>query len=368
VKFRCDRDDLGDALQAVQRGVATRAGIPALTGVLLEASDDGWLTLTTTDLEVSARLRTQVQVADPGAVLVPARLLADTVKSLSAAPVEVEAADGQATITSAAYEGSMRLLSVEDFPGLQEPGGTTITVPAAVFATAVDQVSRAVSHDEARAVLTGVLVEITPAGALLVATDSYRLAICELVVSSPGEAKVIVPGRALSEAGRAANAGKVEEVQIAVDPTQVAFRVGELTLTSRLIEGEFPPHRALMPENHDNRLEIDRQQFLDAVRRVGLFARDTTPVRLAFESSGVRLLSESPDLGRAEEFVEATYGGDAFTVAFNPQYLLDGLDACVSERIRFDVQDGLKPGVVRDGEGDGFTYLVMPVRVPATVA
>src|SRR5918992_4241589 len=143
MKFRCDRDELSEALQTVQRGVSSRPGIPALTGVLLDASDDGTLTLTTTDLEVSARLAIQVQVHESGVALVPARLLSDTVKSLSEAPVDVETDQSQAHIRCAAYEGDLRLLPVEDFPGLQEPAGTTITAEPGAFAEAAAQVGRA---------------------------------------------------------------------------------------------------------------------------------------------------------------------------------------------------------------------------------
>jgi DNA polymerase-3 subunit beta len=146
----------------------------------------------------------------------------------------------------------------------------------------------------------------------------------------------------------------------------VSFRAGGLTLTSRLIEGEFPNYRQLLPDTHESRLTVSRQQLLDAVRRVGLLARDTTPVRLEFNALGVKLSSSSPDLGQAVETVEARYEGDDLTVAFNPQYLIDGLTAANGESIHLDVRDGLKPGVVH-GESDGFTYLVMPVRLPAAV-
>src|SRR5919106_1704089 len=299
MKFRCDRDDLSEALQIVQRGVSSRPGIPALTGVLLESADDGTLTLTTTDLEVSARLSIAVQVQE------------------------------------------------------------------AAFAEAVAQVSRAASRDEARPVLTGVLLEISREGVVLVATDSYRLAVRDLVATADGEAKAIVPERALTEAGRAA-ADQKADVEASVDASQIAFRVGSLTLTSRLIEGEFPNYRQLLPESVESRLTISRQQLLEAVRRVGLLARDTTPVRLEFNALGVKLSSSSPDLGQAVETVEARYEGEDLTVAFNPQYLIDGLTASVGESVRLDVRDGLKPGVVR-GESDEFTYLVMPVRLPAAV-
>jgi DNA polymerase-3 subunit beta len=366
VKFRCDRDALSEALQTVQRGVSSRPGIPALTGVLIEATDEGKLILATTDLEVSARLSIDVQVSQAGIALVPARLLGDTVKSLSDAPVEFETDQSQAHLRCAAYEGTLRLLPAEDFPGLQEPTGTRITAEAGAFAEAVNQVGRAASRDEARPVLTGVLLEISREGVVLVATDSYRLAVRDLVATADGEARAIVPERAMSEAGRAAAADEKGGVEIWVDEAQVAFRIGTLTLTSRLIEGEFPNYRTLLPEASDNRLTISRQQLLDAVRRVGLLARDTTPVRVEFNALGVRLSSSSPDLGQAVETVEARYEGEDLTVAFNPQYLADGLTAATGESIRLDVRDGLKPGVVR-GEVDEYTYLVMPVRLPAAV-
>lgn len=367
MKFRCDRDAFSEALQTVQRGVSSRPGIPALTGVLLEAAEDGRLTLTTTDLEVSARLAIDVQVTEAGIALVPARLLADTVKSLSNAPVEFETDQSQARIRCAAYEGALRLLPAEDFPGLQEPGGTRVEAQAAAFAEAVSQVGRAASRDEARPVLTGVLVEVSREGCVLVATDSYRLAVRDLVASADGEAKAIVPERAFSEAGRAAAADEKGVVEILVDESQISFRAAGLTLTSRLIEGEFPNYRQLLPEGHESRLSVSRQQLLDAVRRVGLLARDTTPVRMEFNALGVKLSTSSPDVGQAVETVEARYEGEDLTVAFNPQYLIDGLTAAVGESVRLDVRDGLKPGVVH-GEGDEFSYLVMPVRLPAVVS
>lgn len=367
MKFRCDRDALSEALQTVQRGVSSRPGIPALTGVLIEAADGGELTLITTDLEVSAHLTISVQVSESGIALVPARLLGDTVKSLSNAPVEFETDQSQVTIRCAAYEGTLRLLPAEDFPGLQEPSGTIVTAEAAAFAEAIGQVGRGASRDEARPVLTGVLLEVSREGVVMVATDSYRLAVRDLVASSTGEAKAIVPERAMSEAGRAAASDEKSTVEIFVDESQVSFRIGTLTLTSRLIEGEFPNYRQLLPEATESRLTVSRQQLLDAVRRVGLLARDTTPVRMEFNALGVKLSSSSPDLGQAVETVEARYEGEDLTVAFNPQYLADGLTAATGETVRLDVRDGLKPGVVH-GEGDEFTYLVMPVRLPAVVS
>jgi DNA polymerase-3 subunit beta len=324
------------------------------------------MTLTTTDLEVSAQLVMPVQVQEDGPALVPARLLADMVKSLPQAPVEFEADQGQARLRCAAFEGNIRLLPAEDFPAWQEPTGTKVTLDAMKFAEAVGQVARAASRDEARPTLTGVLLEVSREGITLVATDSYRLALRDLTATSIGESQALVPERALTEAGRAAAGEEKGEIELVLDQSQVSFRIGALTLTSRLIEGQFPNYRQLLPDGYESLLMVSRQQLLDAVRRVGLLARENTPVRMEFNALGVRLSSSSPDLGEAVEAVEARYEGEDITVAFNPQYLADGLAAAPGEAIRLEIKDGLKPGVVR-GEGSEFTYLVMPVRLPAPV-
>lgn len=367
MKFRCDRDALSEALQTVQRGVSTRPGIPALTGVHMHVAEGGSLTLTTTDLEVSARLRIDVEAQEPGVALVPARLLVDTVKSLSSAPVEFEADTAQARLRCAAYEGALRLLPADDFPALQPPSGTTVTVDAQTFAEAVGQVGRAASRDEARPVLTGVLVEVNREGVTLAATDSYRLAVRELLASASGDVKAIVPERALGEAGRAAQGIDKGNVEISIDQSQVTFQVGSLMLTSRLIEGEYPNYRQLLPDAHESRLTVGRQQLMDAVKRVGLLARDNTPVRMEFNALGVKLSSSSPDVGQAVEAVEGDFEGDEVSAAFNPHYLTDGLAAATGEKVRIEVRDGLKPGIVR-GADDAFTYLVMPVRLPTPVS
>ncbi len=187
-----------------------------------------------------------------------------------------------------------------------------------------------------------------------------------LVATAEGEAKSIVPERALTEAGRAAGAEEKGGIELRVDDAQVAFTAGRFTLTSRLIEGEFPNYRQLLPEAYESRLTVGRQTLMDAVKRVGLLARDTSPVRMEFNALGVKLSSSSPDLGQAVEAVEAQYEGEDIQVAFNPHYLSDGLAATTGDTVRLEVRDGLKPGVVR-GESDAFTYLVMPVRLPAPV-
>lgn len=366
MKFRCDRDALSEALQTAQRGVSTRPGIPALTGVLLVVGEGG-LTLTTTDLEVSTQVQVPVEAAEEGVALIPARLLADMVKSLPPDTVEIGTDGGQARVMCRSFEGTLRTLSAEDFPALREPEGTRVTVSAQAFGEGVGQVARAASKDEARPVLTGMMLEANREGVTMVATDSYRLAVREVPATGEGEATALVPERAMSEVGRAALAEEKGEVELLIGEAQAAFRVGSLRLTSRLIEEQFPNYRQLLPEPGENRLSANRQELLEAVRRVGLLARESSPVRLELNALGVRLTSSSPDLGGAVEAVEATYRGEDLTVAFNPAYLGDGLAGVAADRVEIEFRDGLKPAVVRGEGAEAFTYLVMPVRLPAPV-
>ena len=365
MKFRCDRDDLSEALQTVQRGVSSRPGIPALTGVLLEAADDGSLMLTTTDLEVSA----QALDLRPG----PGGRLGAGAGPAARRHGEV-ALGGAGRLRDGPVAGPHPLRGVRGrsaaaprrrFPGPAGTVGHRDLGGAGRVRRGRRPGLQGRLPDEARPVLTGVLLEISREGVVLVATDSYRLAVRDLVATADGEAKAIVPERALDR-GRARGGRPEGGVEASVNASQIAFRVGSLTLTSRLIEGEFPNYRQLLPEAVESRLTISRQQLLEAVRRVGLLARDTTPVRLEFNALGVKLSSSSPDLGQAVETVEARYEGEDLVAAFNPQYLVDGLTAATGESVRIDVRDGLKPGVIR-GEGDELTYLVMPVRLPAAV-
>jgi DNA polymerase III subunit beta len=366
VKFRCDRDLLSEALQTVQRGVSTRPGIPALTGVLMTVGENE-LALTTTDLEVTTEVRIGVDAREDGNALVPARLLADMVKALPPDAVDFETDGSQAKVSCRSFEGTLRCLAAEDFPAVRDVEGVKVTLDATGFAEGVTQVGRAASRDEARPVLTGVLMEANREGLTMVATDSYRLAVREVQATGDGEARALVPERAIAEAGRAAGGVEKGQVEVVIGDAQAAFRVGTLRMTSRLIEGEFPNYRQLLPEPGQNRLSTGRTELLEAVRRVGLLARESSPVRLELNALGVRLSSSSPDLGGAVEAVEGAYEGEDLTVAFNPNYLGDGLSAPTSEKVTLELRDGLKPALVR-GEGeDAYTYLVMPVRLPAPV-
>ena len=261
----------------------------------------------------------------------------------------------------------MRTLPVDDFPSIADPTGDQVSVATVDLTAGLKQVVRAASGDDARPILTGVLMSAEDGGLRLVATDSYRLAVRDLpdaTVLSEGQ-KVLVPSRALDELTRVL--GDSDEVTVCLGEREVSFDVviedGSVQVTTRLIEGEFPNYRQLIPSSYPNQLTIGREPLLEAVRRVKLMARDTTPLRITQKSDCVELMAVTQDVGQAHEEVDAHYNGDELTVAFNPDYLIQGLEAAPGDEVVLETLDALKPAVLRSTEGGDFLYLLMPVRV-----
>ena len=361
MKIRIERDAFADVVGWVLRSVGSRATLPVLGGILIDAEGDQ-MRLSGTDLEISGAASVTAGIEEGGRVLLPGRVLGDIARALPEGTVNLVADGGQGKITCGSAEFVLRTLPVEDFPEIASPAGETGTVDAKLFATAVNQVTKASSHDEARPILTGVLLEVEAKKVTLVATDSYRLAVREMEWSGPkGGTRRVVPARALLEAVRAAEGEG--EVQVAIGESQVGVTSGGRTLTTRLIEGEFPNWRQLIPAEQPNALVISREAFLEAVKRVGILAQQGSPVRLELAEGGVKLASGTQDLGEATEHVAGTYEGEPTTVAFNPAYLADGLGVCVGADVRLALRDGLKPALLGAAEADGFTYLLMPVRI-----
>jgi DNA polymerase III subunit beta len=234
------------------------------------------------------------------------------------------------------------------------------------LAESLRQVVRAASSEDTRPVLTGVLMAAEGDGLRLVATDSYRLAVKDIPsakgVLSEGQ-KVLVPSRALSELQRLLG-GEASSVELTLGSHDVRFTIGQVKLTTRLIEGEFPPYRQLIPVNYPNRLTIAKEPFADAIRRVRLVARDaTTPARISLKSGTVQLSVITTDWGQASEEVDAKYEGTEMTIAFNPQYLAEGVEAIGSDEVVLETVDALKPATLKPTGSNDYVYLLMPVRV-----
>lgn len=364
MKFRCERDVLADALTTAGRAATSRTGtLPVLSGLRLEVRDDE-LSITGTDLELSIRLSVKVGGDGDGAVVVPARLVADIVRSLPPGSVEVVEGDEELSVSAGRTQFSIRPLGLDDYPVQPEPAAEAVTLPSSDVAEALRQVVRAASTDEARPVLTGVLVAAEDDGIRMVATDSYRLAVRDLPESEmlSGGQRVLVPSRALNELQRILGAGG--ELQVRLGARDAVFEVGGTRLTTRLIEGDYPNYRNLLPSTYPNTLTVGRDALLEALRRVKLLAQDAAPVRLTLGGETLVLTAITQDVGNAVEEVDATYEGAEMTVAFNPDYLAAGVDAVEGDEVTLSTLDPMKPAVIRAVGRDDYLYLLMPVRVP----
>jgi DNA polymerase-3 subunit beta len=323
------------------------------------------LQVTGTDLDLTITVETTVSGGADGVAVAPGRLVTDIVRALEPGAVALEADDDELRIASGRSHFTVRTHPAGDFPRLPVPTGERVVLPSDGLTDALRQVTRAASSEDSRPILTGVLMSAEGDGLRLVATDSYRLAVRDLRglgVLSEGQ-RVLVPSRALNELQRLLGPG-TPDVELRLGAHDATFSTGQVSLTTRLIEGEFPNYRTLIPSAYPNRLIVAREALLDAVRRVKLLARDaTTPVRIALRPNGIELTVITTDWGTATEDVDAKYEGAEMTVAFNPTYLIEGVEAVSGDEVTLDALDSLKPVTLRPTEGDEYLYLLMPVRV-----
>jgi len=370
MRFRCERDVLAESLGTAQRAVTNRnAALPVLAGVRLELAGDT-LRVTGTDLDLFAQVSVQVVGGADGVAVVPARLAADIVRALEPGAVSVEGTDDELRISSGRASFSVRTYVAADFPKVPAPAERSVAVPAAVLGDALRQVVRAASGDEGVPIITGVLLAGETDGLRLVATDKYRLAVRDLPgvhVLTEGQ-NVLVPARALGELQRLLPTSEGAEVTLRLGDHDATFEVGAARLTTRLIPGSFPDYRQLLISDYRNRLIVGKETLLEALKRVKLLVRDTiTSVRIHLQPDAITLTVATADVGTATEDVDAKYDGEDLVIAFNPAYLIDGLEAIPGDEVLLQAQDKIKQVTLTKNEPAGpasdFLYLLMPVRV-----
>ena len=378
MKFRCERDDLLEAVQFASRAISNRATLPVLSGLRIEANDEGNVVVAATDLELTMETSFKAGVDEPGKVIVPGRLFGEMSRSLGSGQVSVFGGEGEVEIGSGRGQFRVKSLAPDDYPALPIEDRATsetsvsIEVDSTLLASALSQVVRAASTDESRQVLTGVLWEIEAGSVTLAATDSYRLAVRSLdVVGGPPESqRVVLPARTLAELARALQ-GASGAVTATMKENLMAFTVpsggegsgvGGSVIGTRFIEGEFPNYRQLIPQGYANALTVDREALLEVTRRVGLLAQNNLPVKLSLGTE-LEVSAHTPDVGEGQELLDAEYEGEPLVIAFNPQFLYDGGSAVQSERLVLEAGDGLKPAILRGDSEPAFTYLLMPVRL-----
>ena len=366
MKLTVSRDSFSAALQLVGRAVSSRGTLPSLGGILLSA-DDSALTVRATDMELALTRRLDDAVIESsGTALLPGRLLTDVVRSLPPGDVSLELRAEQRDVEIAAGEARfhLRTLPAEDFPRLPELEGETVKIPGGPLAETIDLVARAASRDEVRPILTGVLMQAYGTRLTMVATDSYRLSVkhTELEAAIPQSLEANVPARALRELARVVGDG---EVEIALRSNQVVFAIDGALLSSRLIEGQFPSWRQLVPESFEYEVRLPREEFLEITRRISQLAQRNAPLRLAFAEGELTVAAETPDIGDASEAMPAPYSGEPLEIAFNPQFLIEGVESVGSEELAVQLSSPLRPGLLRPVGADDFSYLVMPIRLNA---
>ncbi|MER5356687.1 MULTISPECIES: DNA polymerase III subunit beta [unclassified Streptomyces] len=374
MKIRVERDVLAEAVAWVARSLPARPPAPVLAGLLLKA-EDGALSFSSFDYEVSARVSVDAEVEEDGTVLVSGRLLADICRALPNRPVEISTDGVRATVVCGSSRFTLHTLPVEEYPALPEMPTATGTVPGEVFASAAAQVAIAAGRDDTLPVLTGVRIEIEGETVTLASTDRYRFAVREFLwkpENPDASAVALVPAKTLLDTAKALTSG--DTVTLALSGSGageglIGFEGAGRRTTTRLLEGDLPKYRTLFPTEFNSVAVIETAPFVEAVKRVALVAERNTPVRLSFEQGVLILEAGSSDDAQAVERVDAVLEGDDISIAFNPTFLLDGLSAIDSPVAQLSFTTSTKPALLSgrpavDAEADDtYKYLIMPVRL-----
>ncbi len=375
MKFRVERDSLAEAVAWTAKSLPSRPSVPVLAGVLLRVTD-GRLQVSGFDYEVSSQVSVEVQADADGAALVSGRLLAEITKALPGKPVDIAAVGAHLELVCGSARFTLPTMPVEDYPTLPDMPSSAGTVDAATFASAVSQVAIAAGRDETLPMMTGVRIELNGTTMAMLATDRYRLAMRE-IEWNPDDPEIslnaLVPAKTLNDTAKALGPGggsaTLALAQGNAGEGMIGFAGGQKRTTSRLLDGaNYPPVRSLFPTSHNAEARISVSALVEVVRRVALVAERTTPVLLSFSEDGLVVEAGTTEEARASEAMEAAFTGEALTIGFNPQYLIDGLQNLGAPTAVFSFVDAFKPAVIspaaESGEiTPGYRYLIMPIRV-----
>ena len=372
MKFVVERDSLVDAVNWVSKSISNRPITTALLGIVIDASEE--VTLSGSDLETSAKAKFKAEVSQKGKVLVPGRLLAEISRSLPAKPISFVLEGSRVLVSAGNAKFTLPTLPLSEYPTLPELPAASGSLNSDLFATAVNQVAVAAGKDDSLPTLTGVFVEINKNQITLAATDRYRLAVKELTWSAQDaniETTSLLRARTLADAAKSLIGSS--QVTIALAPTTtneklVGFISEGKTMTSRVLDGSFPPFRHLLPSESTADAIIEVAPFLDSVRRVALVTDKTVPLRLNFSNNTLQLEAGTGDEAQASEKLDINYKGEDINIAFNPTFLTDGLTAINTAFVHISFTGANKPAVLTGQTEAGsapitnYKYLLMPMR------
>ena len=363
MKFSATKEKLLEGLQQVQNVVSTRTTLPILSNVLLQAKE-GAVHLTTTDLDVGVRGSFEANVDKVGATTLPARRLFTIIRELPSSEIAIEV-DGKNAASIRSGQSFFKILGLpeEEFPPLPKfENAKVVTMRQKDLYDGLRKTAYAISTDETRYVLNGVLFSFKENKLTLVATDGRRLAMLDIELEFPRshEAEIIVPTKAVTELQRLLKDDG--EVKISVGSGQIAFDLNNTLLVSKLIEGNYPNYKQVIPSEAKERVTLERETFLNSLRRVSLLASDkSNSIKLSFSKNNIEITANTPEVGEARESLPVAYKGRDFSIAFNPEFLMAPLRNLTEDEVFFDLIDEMSPGVLKIQTP--FLYVLMPMRV-----
>ncbi len=365
MKFTISKESFLDAINQVQHVVSSRTTLAILSNVLLKAKD-GVLELTTTDLDVGVTCSVPAEVDEPGATTLPARRLATIVRELPAEEIEFKVDEKNvASIRNGPSYFKVLGLTSEEFPALPRfDDAREFKMEQQMLRDCLRKTSYAISTDETRYVLNGILFSFKDNALTMVATDGRRLAMVEQELEFPQsqEIDIIVPTKAVNELSRLLE--DTGEVSIRVTGSQVGFDLGNSLLVSKLIDGNYPNYRQVIPGDSKERIPLEREAFLRAISRVSLLTTDkSNSIKFIFTPGSCEIVASSPDIGEARETLAINYKGASITIAFNPEFSMAPLRNLSADEVHLHLIDEISPGVLRSGTN--FLYVLMPMRVNA---
>jgi DNA polymerase-3 subunit beta len=363
MKLSVSKEKLLEGLQTVQNVVSTRTTLPILSNVLLEAGD-GQLRLTTTDLDVGMRGAVEAIIEKPGAATLPARRLFTIVRELPSAEILLEV-DSKSIASIRCGPSFFKIMGLpqEEFPPLPKfDGAKTFTLRQKELKDGLRKTAYAISTDETRYVLNGILFSFKDNKLTLVATDGRRLALVDIELEFPRshEIDIILPTKAVTELARLVS--EEGDIRMSVSENQVAFEVDGTLLVSKLIEGNYPNYRQVIPPEAKERITLERESFLNTVHRVSLLSSEkSNSVKLVFSKNNIDIIANTPEVGEARESLAVSYKGRDFSVAFNPEFLMAPLRNLPNDEVFLDLIDEMSPGVIK--VQSPFLYVLMPMRI-----
>ena len=361
------RADLLRSVTSLSRVVTTRSTMQSLSGIMFSPIGSG-VRLTATDLELCMEIELKADVDMDDGFVLPGRLLVDIVRMLTGDKVEIkrESASGDVGISCGGAQFTLKTLHADDFPKVPSVDGAEgVSIGVKSIVDTYEWVSKSVSHDETRPILTSINVTAEGDSLRMVATDSYRLSLKEVKLESSVKEGIEanIPARAISEIGKMEGVSEEGKVIIRRGEGQIQFDLGDVKLTSRMIEGQFPNYKHLIPESFDHELKVDTSELLNVIKRVGLMAQKNTPVKLSFSKGKVTISAQTPDVGTASEDVSIDFSADEMEIGFNPDYIRDGLESARSDQVVLRMINPLRPALIETEENGKYVCLIMPVRL-----